>query len=216
MERIEEHNIMKCPSFERIIDFLDSRLPESEKESIAAHLASNCSTCVGNRDWYRQVSEVVASDDSLEPPAWVTKRAIKIFEGKRPGLGFAARLGNIIASLAFDSLKRPALAGVRSTETANRQLLYQAADYSIDLQITSVEHSRVDLVGQVLKQSDPTFQSVSGLKLDIMRGADVVFSAVTSQMGDFKISGIDQGVYGVRIELPEGNIIVSDVPVSET
>lgn len=207
---------MKCPSFERIIDFLDSRLPEAETTSVAAHLASNCPTCVGNRDWYRQVSEVVATDDSLEPPSWVIKRAARIFDKKRPGLGLAARLGNLIASLAFDSINQPALAGVRSTETANRQLLYRAAGYSIDLQITAVEHSRIDLVGQVLKESDPTFESVAGLKLDVTRGDNVVFSVVTNQMGDFKISGMDQGIYGLQIELPEGNITVSDLPVSET
>jgi hypothetical protein len=105
---------------------------------------------------------------------------------------------------------------VRSTETANRQLLYRAGGYSVDLQIAPSEHSQLDLIGQVLEEGQTSFESVSGLKLDITRGAGVVFSAVTDEMGEFKVSGIEPGVYDLRVQLPEGSITLPDMPISES
>ena len=207
---------MKCPSFERIIDYLDNRLPDTESSRVAAHLSRDCAVCGESRDWYQRVRTSVASDNTVAPPPWVIKRAFRIFEAQRDRPRLAARIGQAIASLVFDSVARQPLAGVRSTETSNRQLLYRAGDYSIDLQIASSEHTRADLIGQVLRESEPTFESVAGLKLDIERGGEIVCSAVTDEMGEFKISGMEQGVYNLRVELSEGTITVPGLPVSES
>jgi hypothetical protein len=53
------------------------------------------------------------------------------------------------------------------------------------------------------------------LKLDITR-ATGLFSAVTDEMGEFKVGGIEQGVYDLRVQLPEGGITVPDLPVNES
>lgn len=207
---------MKCPNFERLIDYLDSRLTGAEAARVATHLAAGCATCDETRDWYAQVRAAAASDDSVAPPVWAFKRALKIFDTQLRHPKLAERIGQAIASLVFDSFARPALTGVRSTETVNRQLLYRAGDCSIDLQIAPSEHRRADLIGQVLRESDPAFESVSGLKVGIAREGKIAFSAVTDAMGEFKVSGMAQGVYDLRIELPEGSITVPDLPVSES
>ena len=207
---------MKCPSFERIIDFLDHRLPEVEAASVANHLGGDCAVCGERRDWYQLVRATAASDDTVAPPPWVLKRAIRILEIQRDRPRLAARIRQAIASLVFDSIGRQPVAGVRSTETANRQLLYRAGNYSIDLQVVSSEHTRADLIGQVLQESEPSFESVAGLKLDIERGGKIVGSAVTDQMGEFKVTGLEQGVYNLRVELSDGSITVPDLPVSES
>jgi len=206
---------MKCPTFEQLIDYFDNRLPEAKAADFSAHL-TDCASCVETRDWYQQLRLVTASDDTVEAPLWVLKRAVRIFEA-RPALSrLAKRFGDIIASLVFDSFEGRALAGVRSTETANRQFLYRAEDYSIDLQITQSEPARADLIGQVLRENDPTFESVSGLKLGVARGGKVLFSAVTDEMGEFKVSGVEHGVYDLRVELSNGSITIPDLPVSES
>jgi hypothetical protein len=204
---------MKCPSFERLIDYLDNRLPEAEAAPVTIHLAGSCTACTESRDWYQNVRAVAASDDTVAPPPWVLKRAVRLFDTQRDRPKLAARIGQAIASLVFDSFARPALAGVRSTETANRQLLYRTGDYSIDLQIAPSEHARADLIGQVLRESEATFESVSGLKLDIARGGKIEFSAVTDEMGEFKVSGMEHGLYDLRVELSEGSITIPDLPV---
>lgn len=205
---------MKCPSFERLVDYLDNRLSEAEAAPVAAHLAGSCAPCSESREWYHNVRAVAATDDTVAPPPWVLKRAIRVFETHRDRPRLGARIGQAIASLVFDSFARPALAGIRSTETANRQLLYNAGDYSVDLQIAPGDHTRADLIGQVLRESEATFESVSGLRLEIARDGKVEFSAVTDEMGEFKVSGIEHGSYEMRVELSEGSITIPDLQVS--
>jgi hypothetical protein len=206
---------MNCPGFLRLIDFLDDRLDEEQAARMAAHLLTNCDACNQSRNWYLQVKSIAASDDSIEPPSWVFKRAVHIFEtARRPRLG--ARFGPAIASLVFDSFAHIALVGVRSTETANRQLLYSAGDYRVDLQVAAAEHSRADLIGQVLMEGETGFEAVSGLKLDIARGGKVVYSVKTDEMGEFRFAGLEFAVYDLTVELSEGIITIPDLPVSES
>src|SRR6185503_4309999 len=142
---------MRCPSLEKLIDYLDNRLAQPDRAGVGGHLATGCAACGETRDWYASVRLAASTDDSVAPPPWVLKRAVRIFdEAQRPRL--AERIGQAIASLVFDSFARPALAGVRSTETTNRQLLYRAGDYSIDLQIAPSDDARADLIGQVLRE----------------------------------------------------------------
>ena len=205
---------MKCPNFEQLIDYLDNRLEGAQASRVADHLATGCTDCGEIREWFAQLRDTVSSDDSVAPPAWVFKRAIRIFDTERHSPKLAERIGNAIAALIFDSFARPALAGVRSTETANRQLLYRAEDYGIDLQILPAEQNHADLIGQVLRENDPTFESVAGLTLRFAREGKALLSTVTDERGEFKINGIKQGVYDLQIELPEGSISVAELPVT--
>ena len=118
-----------------------------------------------------------------------------------------------IAALVFDSLARPALVGVRSTEATNRQLLYSADDYSIDLQIAPASQSSADLVGQILREGEASFESVSNLKLQLSAEGKKIFEASTNAMGEFSIKGIQQGVYDLQIETPAGTIQALAVPI---
>jgi len=162
---------MRCPSFENLIDYFDNAIEEPDRTRVAAHLATGCLTCADSLTWYERVRLVASSDDSIRPPEWVSKRAVRVFDSvQRPRI--AERIGKLVASLVFDSFGSPALAGVRSSETVNRQLLYRAGNYSIDLQIAPVERKRADLVGQVLKEGEANFESVSGLNLVIERGKE--------------------------------------------
>jgi len=71
-------------------------------------------------------------------------------------------------------------------------------------------------MGQVLTESETTFDAVSGLKLDISRGGNVIYSVKTDEMGEFKFTGLEYGVYDLRVELSEGSITIPDLPVSES
>jgi anti-sigma factor RsiW len=205
---------MKCPAFEQVIDYLDGKLMPTEGAHVAAHLATDCAACAETRTWYERVRAVAASDDSVAPPAWVFKQAVRIFDTvRRPRL--AERLGDAIARLVFDSFARPQLAGIRSTETANRQLLYRAGDYSIDVQVAPSSGARGDLIGQVLREGETTFESVANLRLDIARGGEALYSTVTDEMGEFKISDIDYGIYDLRIEMADGRITIPELPVAQ-
>lgn len=207
---------MKCPGFERLIDYLNNQLDAGDAARLTAHLSAGCPHCAETRDWYERVRTIAAGDESTEPPSWVFKRAIKIFEGQGNRPRLIERIGQAVASLVFDSLAQPSVAGVRSTETTNRQLLYRAGNYSIDLQVAPAEHLRADLIGQVLKEGEAAFESVSGLRLEVSRRGELVRSTMTDDMGQFKIDGVDYGVYDLRIEVDDGSITVPGLPLAQS
>ncbi|MEW6126166.1 MAG: hypothetical protein AB1757_03810 [Acidobacteriota bacterium] len=203
--------MMKCPGFETLLDYLDGKLAAGESTQVAEHLAGGCAQCAANQNWYTQLTAIAASDESVEPPPWVTKRALRIFETRKPRL--VERLSQAIAVLMFDSFARPAMAGVRSTETTNRQLLYNAGAYSIDLQVAAISGSHADLVGQVLREDEASFESVANLSLELIGEDRKMHQASTNEMGEFTISSIKQGLYHLNIQTSEGNITAADVPV---
>jgi hypothetical protein len=204
---------MRCPGFERLIDYLDKRLEGAETDRVAAHIAAGCRECAENRAWYERVRAVAATDDSIEPPPWVLKRAFRIFESKRERPRFRERITQAVARLVFDSLDRPALAGVRSTETASRQLLYRASDYSIDLQIAQADQSSAKITGQILKEGETAFNSVAGLEVRLCREGEIANSALTDALGEFSIAGVERGSYDLIIDLGTEQITIEKLPV---
>lgn len=203
---------MECPGFERLVDYLERRLSKEESNSIEAHIYSGCVQCAESERWYRRVAEITAGDDSVEPPSWVLKRALRLFADERPERRFARRLKELAASLVFDSFARAAMAGARAAGSADRQLLYTADDYNIDLRISLVESSGASVIGQILKKSDERFESVSGLQLELILDGEEVFSGITSPSGEFAIQHVKRGDYDLRIETFDASITLYGLP----
>lgn len=198
---------MKCPGFEQLVDYLDGRLVAAAAETVAAHLAAGCGNCVSAREWYESVGALARGDESVEPPQWVINRAIKTFDGTRGRSALSKRLGNILATLVYDSFARPVVAGARTTEATDHQLLYRADDYKIDLLLASSDQG-TDVTGQILRESEFLFESTAGIPLELVVGGKPVHSTSTNDMGEFKIEAIDSGQYDLRIEAGEVTITV--------
>src|SRR5690349_14512712 len=130
---------MNCPSFKNLIAYADGETTESISEDFSAHLATGCAICAADSLWYESIKAIAAGDDTTDAPQWVLKRAVKLFETQTTSGKIAASFGHLVASLIFDSLARPALAGVRAIAATDRQLLYQADHYSIDIQLAVVK-----------------------------------------------------------------------------
>lgn len=204
---------MKCPEFEQLIDCFEGVLTGREAQLIEAHLSTGCNKCVAERQWYERLRAIAASDDTFVPPPWVLKRAMRLFDRERVQHEAIDDLGRMVASLIFDSLSRPALAGVRSGEVSNRQLLYRAGRYSIDLQIALSDRSIAGLTGQVLREGESGFESVTELPLEIFRQGERLHSALTNEVGEFTVKGLDVGFYDLLIETREGTITVPRLPI---
>ena len=203
---------MTCPGFEQLIDHLDGRLEAAAAETVAEHLVSGCEQCAADRTWYESVRRVTAADDSIEPPPWVLKRAIQVFDGARKRSGLPRRLGDIIANLVFDSLSGPALAGARAAEAAEHQLLYRADDFNIDLLLEASEQ-RMTLRGQILREGESLFESTSGISLELIGEGRQVRSVCTNEVGEFTIPAIEFGRYDLRIEADEVTITVAGLAI---
>jgi hypothetical protein len=205
---------MDCPGFEKMIDYLDGRLAATEAALIERHLASGCASCASIGHWYRRVKAIAARDDSVEPPGWVLKRAMKAFLAHRDS--YSVDIPEQMAILVFDSLYRPEIAGMRSTSVADRQLLYSAAGYSVDLQIARSGLSAVNVMGQILRDGEQGFESVSGLPLELAKAGTTAAATVTDAVGEFTIDGIISGDYDFHFEGRERRILIAGVPLSTT
>lgn len=205
---------MSCPGFAQLIDYLDGQLASELAVEVAAHIATGCSRCATDCAWYERVKMVAVTDDTAEPPPWVLKRAVKVFETARSRTSVKDVLSRLAAVLIFDSRNRPQLSGVRLTEAADRQLLYRAGDYTVDLQIASIDENRSRLSGQALKEGEFKFESVAGLKVFLVREEEAIESAVANNFGEFTFSDVADGQYDLRIEAGDVSITIAGLTIS--
>ena len=205
---------MTCPGFQQLLDYLDGRLDRAAADAVSTHLALGCRQCDGDRAWYQQVKVVAASDDSSEPPPWVLKRALRVFNAPRARTSIAGRVGRVVASLVFDSLRQPALGGARSGGVEGRQLLYRAEDYSIDVQVAPSDETGAELTGQILCEGESMFESVAGLQLDLIDNGGKTVSTVTNDRGEFTIAGVDFGSYDLQVDVKDVTITIVGLAIA--
>jgi hypothetical protein len=206
--------MMNCPSFENLIAYLEGDSDKAARQAVHAHLDSGCSKCEAERGWYEQVKAITAGDDLVEPPPWVLRRAIKLFETQSQRESFGARASRIIADLVFDSLATTSFAGARSTTAAERQLLYRADRYSIDLQLADAGEMHSHLTGQILRDGEIKFESVAGVQLNLTRDGQTMLSTTTNRFGEFSIASIESGNYDLHIRTNEISITVVGLPIA--
>ncbi|MEN3335421.1 MAG: hypothetical protein V7641_4786 [Blastocatellia bacterium] len=204
---------MKCPGFERLLDYLDGRLAGEDAQVVAAHLEGGCKRCAENREWLERVRAIAASDDRSAPPLWVLQRARHLFDSQTVRAGALDRLGRLVAALIFDSLTPAAVYGVRLAQSGNRQLVYRADLYSVDLQIASAHPAAANLIGQVLRQGEAGFQSVARLSLELIRENQIVGSTYTNAVGQFAFNGIECGEYDLQVKAHGATIIIAPLPI---
>lgn len=205
---------MKCPGFEQLLDYLDGRLADQQAQVVAAHLNGGCKRCADNREWVERIRAIAASDDRIEPPLWVLKRAIRLFDNQTARPGALDHFGRLIAALIFDSLTPAAVSGVRLAQSDSRQLVYRAGRYSVDLQIASANPSTAELIGQVLREGEARFQSVARLSLELIRENQIVDSTSTNAVGQFTFNGIECGEYDLQIKAHEASILIRQLPIA--
>ena len=204
---------MNCPAFEHLLDYHDCRLASTAAETVAAHFAAGCGKCEADQVWYQQVKLIAASDDSVEPPPWILKRAIRIFDARGNRASVARRATQLVASLLFDSLQRFVPVGARSTGVEGRQLLYQAENYSIDLQVALLDQSHAELTGQILREGELRFESVTGLQLELIHDGGTILSTVTNDRGEFRVEAVNFGSYDLRLDASDASITIVGLPI---
>lgn len=204
---------MNCPDFQSIIDYLEGELAPAKAEVVGAHLDSGCQSCAAVSTWYNEVRSLASTDNSVEPPPWVLKRAVRLFDerGKKPGR--IGRFVDAVAALVFDSNTRPLAMGVRSSTVESRQLLYESGDYHVDLQVGRGDSRSSDIFGQVLSRKEAGFDSVSGLLIELLRGDIPVGRARTEPTGEFVLKQVKRGEYDLKVHLKEGSITIKKLQI---
>lgn len=128
--------------FALLADIAEQRV--SPDGAAQAHLAA-CRQCAEDLAWLQETISLLRARKLEEPPAQTVEQVKALFRQRTP----RPQRRPILAALGFDSrLTAPAF-GLRSSAPAERQLIYHAAPYSIDLRIKPLE-GRWVVAGQLL------------------------------------------------------------------
>lgn len=177
-----------------------------------AHLDSGCEKCRRKVDVMSRLAAVTAAS-RMEAPAALTEAATALCQPlSRP----RRRTSSFSLRVAFDSLRQPALVGVRGADR-RRQILYEGRGYSVDLSLSRESQrgrqraARVVLVGQVAaRRASET--PLPPLPVLLMVGNRVASRAFTNAWGEFHLEYDPGQRVRLRIPVKEGRI---EIPLDQ-
>jgi hypothetical protein len=187
-------------SMEKWIDFARDVAGAPDKAAMQKHLESGCKQCFKELGLWKHVQEAARHQRALDPPESAVrsiKGAFAVHGPRRHRRGVAG-----VAKLLFNSSLSPVPAGIRSTASSHRQLLFGVGAYRIDLRIEpQLDSDKAVVVGQVLHSTDPG-EGLGALPVALVKGRRVVAETVTSQFGEFNLECDLGGRFQLRVKLP--------------
>lgn len=192
-------------------DFVRAVTVGIDRAAMEQHLSSGCSRCRSTVAALRTAAAVVGVDTAFEPPARDILRAEKLLAVHRP-----QKLRNIhrlVPRLVYDSLlHEPALASVRGSPRARRQVLYEAGNFYLDMSFEPLPDARlVRLWGQVADRRNPASFPGTGPVL-LKSGRRTVRRAAPSEFHEFQIDFLPQS--GLRLNVPIPGAVLKRIEIS--
>ncbi len=164
-------------------DFVRGVASDAKREAMEGHLSTGCDRCQRMAEALQLVVASGASELRHQPPDYAVRSVKAYFALQRPER--APGWNPITLPLTFDSALAPASAGTRASGDRSRQLLFESADFALDVRL---ERQPGDLqgvvVGQLLKRpADPVANAPAYLVCD---GA-ITSSGFTGEFGGFRM-----------------------------
>jgi hypothetical protein len=192
-------------SFEKVVDWLEGRLPEKEAQEITARIAAD-PALQADVAWLRAFHQASQDITFEAPPATVRAQLSRRFAAYRAENRPPTWWERLTAVLKFDSHLQPATAGARSVTPTERQLVYTTAQADVALTIQlQTPGQTFNLFGQILPtQSDtPDLFTVHLLRQDHEFG----FTA-TDEVGEFVLEQMPAGHYDLAINSDRYQILI--------
>ncbi len=196
---------MSCFALEDWIDFVRLTAPPERMTAMQRHLDKGCARCSKMVLMWRSLSELARKARSYEPPESAVRVVRDSYVQHLPPKTPSSVA--MVASVIFDSLRQPRLAGARaSRKPLPQQLLYAAGEYLVDLRVEGGP-KRVSLLGQILNSSKPK-EAVKNIAVALVQEGESVAKALTSDSGEFKLHYEPGQDLQLTIALDEGNSII--------
>lgn len=190
--------------FSLIADIADGRA--SADNTTRTHLRE-CRRCASA---LAQLSGLITSlrTESLEEPPAEAVGAIKaLFRSRRPRGAAPAPLP-LLGLLRFDSARATPAFGLRTAATTERQLLFSAESYVVDVRITPTDE-RWAVVGQILGPE------LTGRGFVELLGQGFAAHIELGVDGEFAFQPAPAGRYTLTISIDDGLIRLSDVELGD-
>jgi hypothetical protein len=197
-------------------DFVRGLVDSDRARAMSETLASAPRRTRRRVEALRRVAEVGRADAELEIPAHALRGAKAIGslwrpasaeepEGARGGL-----LKYLPFTVAFDSFHQPAAVGTRDLQASDRQMIFDAASYRVDVRM---EHETnppsTVLVGELLRGARP----VPRVPVMVLAGDRVVGRSLTGRFGEFQAEGLPADPLRLCLLLDDEECI--DLPLGE-
>jgi hypothetical protein len=199
-------------AMEQWLDFARGLVAKQDREAMEQHLSSGCAKCTEAVDRLRRIVAATAADAAYVVPDYAVRSARAYFALQQPQK--SSLLSRMVANLVFDSLREPALAGVRSQHKITRQAMYEAGDYCVDLRLERERNSvSVALVGQIANRVRPE-QRIARVPVFLMSRKEVVGRTVSNGSGEFQMQYQPSKSLYLRIPVQEAGKQI-EVPLKE-
>lgn len=171
-------------------DYVRGLLDANTEAQMRMHLESSTKDRLQTMALQR-VADLAEFDRTQAPPAWAV-RSVKALgslsrgeETARPSL-----LQRLVMSLSFDSLASPALVGTRDAQAHDRQMVFTAGSYRVDLRIEpEADFQSAVLVGQLMK-TDGELVPLVDIPVLARKAGRVVGHAKSGPFGEFQAAGL--------------------------
>lgn len=187
--------------FEKLADLAEGRLNSEERAQSQSHV-STCARCAEKLGELQSVISLMQTDRAEDAPSPLMTDAINLFRSrqvsKEPSL-----IKRIAAALSFDSLQMSPAFGVRSGQSAARQLLYSAGEYDLDLRVTQS--------GEVWNVSGQIFGAECASGQIEFTSESTSARADLNEQCEFALSALPSGSYQLRLRVKELEVEIPEL-----
>lgn len=190
-------------TFAKLADLAEDKLPTNIAADSMEHVSA-CSHCGSNLQRLGQLISAMRTDTTEDAPRDCIAQAVNIFRQReaQPSL-----LRRVVAALSFDSRALAPAFGVRSGQSAARQLLFAAEDHDLDLRFWPQGDEWV-IAGQVLGSS------CAGGHVEL-RGETASAAAELTDLCEFKLAAVPSGSYRMRLRLQDVEVEVPQLELGK-
>ncbi len=179
-------------------DYVRNVVPAEQREQMLAHLQSGCSRCEKVQAMFSRFAGICMREAAYEVPRFAeqqVKALIGLVRGPR-----RTALAKLLGSMVYDSLNDPQPVGVRGTHQINRQVLFHAGDYSVDLRFEHEKGSAsMVLVGQIANQKAPE-ESLANVPVILVAGNRELTRSISNTFGEFQLEYVPES--DLRLVVP--------------
>jgi hypothetical protein len=171
-------------------DYVRNAVSDGQREQMLTHLGSGCARCERIKGLLARFATICSREAAYQVPR-AAEQQVKALMGmaKAPRRTAVQR---VWASLVYDSMNDPQPVGVRGTHQINRQVLFHAGDYSVDLRFEHEKGSAsMVLVGQIANQKMPN-EMLANLPVILVAGNREVTRSISNTFGEFQLEYVPE------------------------
>ncbi|MFN3331991.1 MAG: anti-sigma factor family protein [Caldilinea sp.] len=190
-------------SYERLVDWVEGRLVNTQKTAIDEHLAV-CAHCREEATQIERMIAVMRQDESVDAPSTLIARAVALFRASA-AKSAPSLLQRLVATLSFESTALTPAFGLRSQGGAERQMIFTANEYDIDLRVSE------DSAGWVLSGQLLGAETTSG-SATLTNDAMTLTTPLSEEL-TFVFPPVGTGHYTLTLHFNQIELVIEDVLV---